>query len=112
MKKLRWFGIAAGLLVIAGQLGRYGLDVFADVRPWHDIAAGALLVIMSLWRGAGPAALAAAWGLLTGVHLTTLVVNLHEWLAGGKAGGPFYVVVLSVITLAGAAATIAAARRS
>ncbi len=112
MTKLRWFGLVTGLLVVLGQVARFRLDVFSDVRPWDDIAAGALLVLMSLRLGSPPAHLAAAWALITGVHLTTLVINLHEWLAGGKAGGPFYVVLLSAITLAGTAATVAAARRS
>jgi hypothetical protein len=99
-----------GVMTIAGQVARFRGDVIGDVRPFDDMLAGALLLAASA-VAARPAWLAAAWALFTGVHLTTLVVTAHDWVAGGKAGGPFYTVVLAAITLAGAATTFAAARR-
>jgi hypothetical protein len=104
------FGFA--LLLAASELARWAGDIRLIPLAFDELAvATALFAAAWVLPRTGPAPLAAAWGLFSGLILGLFVPTLDHLLFGPpKTGALFYSIILGVTLAGGLWATWLAAR--
>lgn len=104
------FGFA--LLLAASELARWAGDIRLIPLAFDELAvAAALFGAAWMLPRTGPAPLAAAWGLFSGLILGLFVPTLDHLLFGSpKTGALFYSIILGVTLAGGLWATWLAAR--
>lgn len=114
MNILRSISFGFALLLAASELARWAGDIRLIPLAFDELAvAVALFAAAWMLPRTGPAPLAAAWGLFSGLMLGLFVPTLDHLLFGPpKQGALFYSIVLGVTMAGGLWATWVAARAS